>query len=232
MESTPPHQPWSDEWDEELHAIGNQAGRDWVERGAFPQKRRGELRRLRKYYESHEAEQWHELWLDADSPPDETDIMFQIDPGSEQDPQAAAEHWEQIIGLRNDSDVEETEFILGFVEGTLELEPSPQIDVKADAKVDEEPARMPSAIRCQPRQSPSHDHPKWRNMASNTVGSRCPRKAILRMRPSNSGLTRYMPGTLGMMTDTRHATRLKAKVVWVDLRTGYSTDTAGCALSS
>lgn len=121
--------PWSDDWDEQLYEEGYQAGQKWVERGFRPEDRRGELRRLRRFSES---EDWDELWLDADTAPDKYDIMSMIDPGSENDPQGAAEHWSQILDFRTDSDVDETEFLLGLIEGALGLEPSAEFSDDED----------------------------------------------------------------------------------------------------
>ena len=114
--------PWLEDWDEQLYEEGYEAGQSWVER-ARPDDLKAERRRLRRFSES---EDWDELWLDPDTAPNKFDIMSRIDSGSEQDPQPTSEHWTKILNFREDTNVDEPEFLLGFVEGALGLDRSSQ----------------------------------------------------------------------------------------------------------
>jgi len=126
---------WLDAWDSKLYADGFSAGVDWANGPAA----KGELRRLRRFYENLQLD-WGTWWLLADEQVCEVlAIMSVIDPGSEDDPQAAGEHWEQIVRRAN-SDAQEPELMLGFIEGALDLEPSVQFadEDQADEVTDEE----------------------------------------------------------------------------------------------
>ena len=109
---------WSDDWDEELFEEGYSMGHRWASQSA----RRGELRRLWRYYESFQANDWDVWWCHTEHRDNPVySIMAVIDLNSQEDWRAAKEVWERIV-RRTDTDVWEPEFARGFVEGALGIE--------------------------------------------------------------------------------------------------------------
>ena len=109
---------WSDEWDEELYDEGYSTGQRWANHSA----KRGELRRLWRFYENLQPLDWDAWWWHTlHSKPEVYSIMAVIDPKSQDDCRAASEYWERIV-RRTDTDAWEPEFAKGFVEGALGIE--------------------------------------------------------------------------------------------------------------
>lgn len=111
----------SSEWDEELYEDGYRAGRDWARGWA----ERGELRRLRRFWESLPFHMRRRCGV--------CDIVCAIEP-SLNDCLSVREQSEEIIGRwewmtdRDDTDSRETEFAVGFCAGALGLNPPVEIE--------------------------------------------------------------------------------------------------------
>ncbi len=115
----------ADDWDAELYRDGYSQGQRWQSIA-----RPVEVRRLRKLYESLSSSDWHWLFTSPDGPP-ATNLAATADPNCDGDRAVEQQRWEEMAGSQSD-DVWEPEFVMGFAEGALELEPSVEVDVQED----------------------------------------------------------------------------------------------------